>query len=70
VRAPRALHTFTEQPVCSICLDPARPAPAGGGRDARRPGGARAHRQLSRPLLRADGPAQPARRHRPWRSVP
>ena len=54
--------------VCSICRDPSRDVrqlavvetPADQAALERT-------RQLSRPLLRADGPAQPARRHRPDR---
>ena len=48
----------------------ARRAPAVRGRNSGRPGGAGAHRQLPRPVLRADGPHGAARRrgrrrHRP-----
>ena len=65
VRHCERCHTFTEaRGVRHLRESGARRAPALRRRDAGRSGRARAHRQLSRPLLRADGPAQPARRRR------
>jgi hypothetical protein len=58
-------HTFTEATVCSICLDPSRDCASSASSRRRPTRRARAHRQLPRPVLRADGRHQPARRRGP-----